>query len=210
VLNPEWGRDFKPISPEQKKRMYALSLADSKQWTTAALASRYGIQQDRIVAMLELEKMEEDALKAGTCALDSPGLVDSRIPPHVWEQTAEIQQENGMGNAHDVQDTSVGSKQLQFQLSHEGVTREHVLKALGHLDSVAPEKVAAAPLEPKPIDPLISANVSASPDSPTTRFKWVFTDKKDNEVFLTRDHDGKAELHSRVPPAPKRFQKKRT
>lgn len=214
VLDPEWGISLKPVSPDQKARIHALSVADPKQWSPANLASRYGINKDRVTAIIEMQQMFEDAKKAGT--LDGEPRADQSLwDDEDWKAVgaAPVVHTTTGVKSEDNQDvaaaTSENTKLLRFQLAHEGVTREQVMKVLTGLDAMVPEQAHAAPPEPKPMDPVVSANVSTSPDAPSSRFKFVFVDKKDGETFLTREN-GKAELHSRVPPARKKHFKKRT
>jgi len=216
VLDPEWGISQKPVSPDQKARIHALSVADPKQWSPANLASRYGINKDRVTAIIEMQQMFEDAKKAGT--LDGEPRPDQPLwDDEDWKElgaapipsAGHAKGEKSTDNQDVAAATSENLKLRRFQLAHEGVTREQVMKVLTGLDAMVPEQAHAAPPEPKPMDPVVSANVSTSPDAPSSRFKFVFVDKKDGETFLTREN-GKAELHSRVPPARKKHFKKRT
>lgn len=51
--------------------------------------------------------------------------------------------------------------------------------------------------------------MQADPSGPKSRFKFIFTDKKDNLPFLVRDEDGIAQLVESTIPPPKQFRRRR-
>merc|ERR1719331_2004025 len=66
VLNPQWGRRLKPISPATKQRMLELHETDGKRWDVSRLASSYGMSAERVKGILYYQRKEEEARKAGT------------------------------------------------------------------------------------------------------------------------------------------------
>merc|ERR1712159_41944 len=166
-------------------------------------ASSFGITAERVNAILYYQRKEQEARKAGTIS-------GERADQPLWDVVDdETKYSKRRQNSKDERGSHAkaleGTRSMRYQAAPEGVTREDIEKILKGVSAMMPA-TATKKTEPKQkeADPIVQSTIEADSSGAPSRFKFIFTDKKDDLPFLVRGQDGSAQVVSpTIPPAKK-------